>query len=272
MASFRSGVGFLRLSHPRLVYTFFSSIPTRNEVFSRKNFPLVSVLFGEFLNQFSPLNTISHCRRTRLSLVTRQPSTPNMISHCIQTRLLLATRQPLLLNSEYDITLKINTFIASAEHILCWSRDEHFWLSSRGQQRLSHRQPLLLNSKYDITLKINMFIASAEHILCWSGDEHFWRWRRTHSALETNTLKRTFELQPHTHSQLPSTSKQNLCRDDRQSQLLTPKHRRYCTAEIQNVSRCTMASPEALRWSSTSSKQRNYSPTVCQQTRRTLYM
>ena len=33
-ASFRSGVGFLRLSNPVLFVYFFSSIPTRNEAFS----------------------------------------------------------------------------------------------------------------------------------------------------------------------------------------------------------------------------------------------
>ena len=54
---FRSGVGFLRLSHPGLVSVLFSAPSLIEMKFFQKLFPLVSVLFGGFLNQHSKYNS-----------------------------------------------------------------------------------------------------------------------------------------------------------------------------------------------------------------------
>ena len=66
---FRSRVVFLSFSSLPCFCTFYSSIPTRNEVFFRNFFPLVSVLFWGVskptfkIQLVSPPNSISHCRR-----------------------------------------------------------------------------------------------------------------------------------------------------------------------------------------------------------------
>ena len=91
---------------------------------------------------------------------------------------------------------------------------------------LATRWSVLFISKYNMTLQTNRFIAIAtnERVLCWRRtflalDEHFWHWTRTHFVLvetnslvvEMNTLKTRVRISvPHTHSQLPSTSKLNL--------------------------------------------------------------
>ena len=59
-ASFHSGVGILRLSHPACVCTFFSSIPTRNEVFSET---------------FSPWSDVPS--RTGRSVITASETSPS---------------------------------------------------------------------------------------------------------------------------------------------------------------------------------------------------
>ena len=69
-------------------------------------FPLVFVLFGEFLNQYS--NTTRFTSKYNITLQTNAS--------------LPATREPLLLTSEHNITLQTNDFIASDECVLCWRR------------------------------------------------------------------------------------------------------------------------------------------------------
>ena len=67
-ASFCSGVGFLRFSHPRLVCILFQLHPYSKWRFFRNFFPRFCFFWGgggEFRNQFSPQNMISHCRRMR---------------------------------------------------------------------------------------------------------------------------------------------------------------------------------------------------------------
>ena len=56
-ASFRSGVGFLRLSNPVLFVHFFQLHPYSKWSFFRNFSPLVSVLFWGFLNQLSKYNS-----------------------------------------------------------------------------------------------------------------------------------------------------------------------------------------------------------------------
>ena len=51
---FHGGIGFLRFSHPRLVSVLFPAPSLLEMKFFFRNFsPLVSALFGGFLNQFS---------------------------------------------------------------------------------------------------------------------------------------------------------------------------------------------------------------------------
>ena len=54
---FRSGVGFLRLSHPGLVSVLLSAPSLLEMKFFQKLFPIVSVLFGGFLNQLLKYNS-----------------------------------------------------------------------------------------------------------------------------------------------------------------------------------------------------------------------
>ena len=98
-ASFRSGVGFLRLSHPCLVCILFQLHSYSKWSFS----DIFSLGFCFFLGwgvvkyfqtlSMSPPNTISNCKWMR-HLLWRDSlfySTPNKISHYRQTRLMLGT-------------------------------------------------------------------------------------------------------------------------------------------------------------------------------------
>ena len=66
------------------------------------------------------------------------------------------------------------------------------------------------------------------------------------SVLETNMLKRVFELQPHAHSELPATSKQIYVQMIAIVTFVYLQNRCYHVEEIQNVSRCTRAFSVAL--------------------------
>ena len=104
---------FLSFSSLPCFCTFYSSIPTRNEVFFRNFSPLISVLFGGFLNQLSKYNSF-HLQ----------------IRYHTADDVLIASNEiasGLLLTSEHDITLPTNAFIAIDERVLCWSGDEHVW-------------------------------------------------------------------------------------------------------------------------------------------------
>ena len=88
-ASFRSGVGFLRLSYPRLVCVLFSGPSLLELNFFQKLFPHSFCSFGGVLNHFS--NTTRFTSEYDITLQTNASS--------------LATSyiEALLLTSEHDI-------------------------------------------------------------------------------------------------------------------------------------------------------------------------
>ena len=105
-ASFRSGVGFLRLSHPHLVSVLFPAPLILEMKFFQKLFPLVYVLFGGFLNRFSPEHDIT--LQTNVFIASDEIASAthlNTISH-----------------------YRRNVFIASDERVCAGTEtDGHFW-------------------------------------------------------------------------------------------------------------------------------------------------
>ena len=124
-ASFRSGVYRVleAFSSPPCFCTFFSSIPTRNKVFSETFSPPSFCSFGGFLNQLSKYNSFHlriphHTADERVDRLQRDSlcySPPNTTSHCRQTRSSLAT-------NAFCAGPETNTFGAGDERVSHWRR------------------------------------------------------------------------------------------------------------------------------------------------------
>ena len=113
--------------------------------------------------------------------------TPNIETSC-----------SVLLTSKCNITLQTNVFIASDEiHVVPAT---HFHVQYHIADEQVYRYS---NQQTRFVLETSIFGAGHEHVSRWRWTLQCWR--LTHS-------KCMFELQSHTHSQLPATFKQNLCR------------------------------------------------------------
>ena len=129
------GVGFLRLSHPALFLYFFRLHPYSKWSFFRNFFTLVSVFGGGgckpiFIYSSFHLQIRYHTADKHV-ITSDEIASATHLRTWYHTADKLATRQPLLFTSEYDIILQANAFIASNEHVLCWSRDEHLALEMK---------------------------------------------------------------------------------------------------------------------------------------------
>ena len=149
------------------------------------------------------------------------------------------TRWSLLLTSEYDFILQMNTFIASDEIVSA------------------------IHLQIRITLQANMFIASDERVLFWgrtllvlemngshAGDERLSVWDE---CVEKTRLSFSHTDNTHTNTQLYSYQQLPNRFYVEMIAIVTATYlRNGCchVEEIQKVSRCTTAFLVALKWSS----------------------
>ena len=121
----------LEFSHPCLVFALFTG-PFLLEMKLYKNFfPwfLYFLSVSKQLSNATRFTLISHCRRTCLSLATKQSlllssECDHTADECVYHQ---RQEQALLLTSKYDITLQMNMFITSNKLILAGKKHYSHW-------------------------------------------------------------------------------------------------------------------------------------------------